>query len=142
MIILFLANLLLFGILHIRKGVKQEEQLDMVAYGIWVPLLIKQLNETHPDITQPCYNDDTGALGTYNNIELYFYLLKHSGPGHGYYPKPSKSVLIVHPDNFEMVKQFVLHHKFKVCTGTCDIGYFIRNNKYTPDWMHDHTATW
>ena len=37
-------------------------------------------------------------------IKAYFHSLTRQGPGRGYYTKPSKSVLIVHPYNPEAVK--------------------------------------
>ena len=76
----------------------------MIAFGIEVTLLIKLLKVAHPDITQPCYVDNVGALCTYGNIKLYFNLIEQSGSSCGYYHKPSKSVLIVHPDNIETGK--------------------------------------
>ena len=57
----------------------------MIKYGIEIILLIKNLKAAHNDVTQPWYVDDTGALGTFVNIEIYFNLLKHSVPGCGYY---------------------------------------------------------
>ena len=33
---------------------------------------------------------------------LYFNSLKRIGPGHGYYLEPSKTFLIVHPENIEV----------------------------------------
>ena len=56
------------------------------------------------DITQPLYSGNTGVLGMFINIELYFNSLTHYGPDHGYYPKTSKSVLIVHLDTIEAEK--------------------------------------
>ena len=71
----------------------------MVAYGIGILPMIKQLKAEFPDIPQPWYDDDSGALGTFANVELYFNLLKLLGPGRGYCPKPSKSILIMDLDN-------------------------------------------
>ena len=86
----------------------QGYPLAMVAYGIGVLPLRKRLKVEYPDVTQPWYADDSGALGTFDIIGLYFNLLKRFGPGSGYYPKPSKIVLIVHPAG----KYFGLHHGF------------------------------
>ena len=47
-------------------------------------------------------------------IETYFNLLTRQIPGCGYYPEPSKSVLIVHPENLEDRKEFGARHGFKV----------------------------
>ena len=71
----------------------------MVAYNIVVLPLIKLLKAAYPDVTQLWYTDDAGALGTFDNIGLYFKSFKLLGPGHGYYPKPPRSIIIVHPDN-------------------------------------------
>ena len=71
----------------------------MVAYSIDVIPMIKKLKAAYPDVTQPCSTDDVGALGTYKNIELYFNLQKKIGPGSGYYPEHSESVLTIHLDN-------------------------------------------
>ena len=79
--------------MHSRVGVMQ------VAYGIGVLPLIKCLKAAYTNVTRPWYEDDADALGTFNNIGLYFNLLKKISQGSGYYPKPSKSVPIVHPDN-------------------------------------------
>ena len=84
----------------------QGGPLYIVVYGIRVLPVIKQMKAEHLYVTQPWYAYYTGELGTYGNIELYFNFLKKSGPGRGYYPKPSKIVLIVHPDNIKTIKQF------------------------------------
>ena len=58
----------------------------------------------YPDVTHNWYAFASGALGTFANIELYFNSLKLFGTGRGYYPEPSKSVLILHPDHLEAGK--------------------------------------
>ena len=52
----------------------QGGALYRVAYDIVVLLLIKQLKAEYPDITQPWYTYNTGALGMFDNIGLYFIL--------------------------------------------------------------------
>ena len=90
------------------------DPLAMIAYSIGVLLLIKLPKEEFTDLTQTWYADDASALGTFTNIKLYFNSLKRFVPSHEYYPEPSKSVMIVHPDNIKVRKQFVLSHVFKV----------------------------
>ena len=50
--------------------------LAMVAYGIVVLPFIRQMKSTYPDVTQPWYAYNVGALGICKNIELYFNLQK------------------------------------------------------------------
>ena len=104
--------------LHSMEYVTQEDPLSMVAYGIDVLPLIKNLKSEFPDITQTCYAANAGALCTFTNVELNFNWLKQFGLGRGYYPEPSISALIVHPENIEARNRFGLCHRFKVCTGT------------------------
>ena len=75
-------------------------------------------------------------------IETYFDLLTCQGPGHRYHPKPSKSVLVVHPDNLEARKEFGELHEFKVYTGAYYIGGYIRDNESESDWLRERMLTW
>ena len=47
-------------------------------------------------------------------VETYFNILARQSLGRGYYPEPSKSVLIVHPENPEAINHFGARHAFKV----------------------------
>ena len=96
--------------------------LSVVAYAIGVLLLIKLKKSVYPGVNHTWYVDNTGALGTYDKIELYFNFLNKSGLGCGQYPKPPKIVLIVHLHNIASRKDFGLRHGFKVCTGMCYLG--------------------
>ena len=62
--------------LHSREGVTQRDPLAMVTYVIGVILLEKFLKVVYPEVTQPRYADDAGALGMFDNIGLYFNSLK------------------------------------------------------------------
>ena len=86
--------------LYSKKGVTQGVPISMVNYGIGFIPLIKHLKAVYPNITQPWYSDDSGALGMFDKIGSYFNVLKIFGPGRWYFPKPLKSVIIVHPNNF------------------------------------------
>ena len=105
--------------LNSREGVTQGDQIYMVPYGIGIILLIKLPKAGFPDVTHPWYADNSSALGTFANFKLYFNYIKLFFLGSGYYPKPSKSVLIMHLDNLNARKLFGLRHVFKVYTGAC-----------------------
>ena len=78
----------------------------MISFGKGILLIIKNLKRDLPDITHPWYADDDGELGMFAIIETSFLSLTHQGPGGGYDPEPSKSVLIIHRKNIEAVKLF------------------------------------
>ena len=49
--------------LHSKEGLTQGDPLAMIAYGIGVPPLIRDLRRDHPYVTQPWYADDAGGVG-------------------------------------------------------------------------------
>ena len=54
------------------EGVTQGEPLAMFAYGVGIIPLNKLLKAEFPDITQPCYADDAGALGMFRKSQVIF----------------------------------------------------------------------
>ena len=55
--------------LYGREFVRHGDPMDMVAYGVGVLPLIKCVKLSYPDIPQPCYAEDYGALYMFNNLE-------------------------------------------------------------------------
>ena len=72
--------------MHSKEGVTQGDPLAMIAYGIGVLTLIRELRNTHPRVTQPWYADDAGARGTFQQILEHFWDLQARGPARSYYP--------------------------------------------------------
>ena len=70
-----------------------------------------------PDCHQPWYADDAGAGGKFNEILKYFTTLCDEGPARGYFPEPTKSILIVKPQSVEAAKAKFAHLGFDVVTG-------------------------
>ena len=83
--------------MHSIEGVTHGGPMAIIAYVIYILPLIKNLKRELPDITQPWYAEDAGALGMFSRIETYFNFLTHQVLRRGYHSKPSKSVLIAHP---------------------------------------------
>ena len=102
----------------------------MISYGIGILPLIKNLKRKLPDVTQPWYTDDARALGTFAIIQTCFNLLTRQGPRRRYYPKPSKRILITHPENLKAGKVFGAHHGFKVCMRARYLGVYIEGGRF------------
>ena len=120
----------------------QGDPLAMIAYGIVIIPLIKNSKREIPDVTQPWYAEDDGALGMFARLETYFDSLTHQGPGQDYHPKPTKSVLIVYPDNLKAGKVFRAPHRFRVCTGARYLEGYIGDGESKRDWLRECTLTW
>ena len=92
----------------------QGDPLAMIAYGIKIIPLIKNLKQKIPDVTKTWYADNVVSLGTFEILDTYFDLLTRHGPERGYLPNPTKSVLIVRPENIKAGKVFGARHEFRV----------------------------
>ena len=75
----------------------QGDNIEMIAYEIGILPLINNIKQEIPDVTHPWYADNAGSLGKFARLDTYFDSLTRQGLGWGYYPEPSKSVLIVRP---------------------------------------------
>ena len=114
----------------------------MIKYRIGILPLINNIKQEVPDITQIWYAHDARALGVFAILEIYFDFLTRQGPGRGYQPNPTKSILIVRPENLEARKVFGARHEFRVCTGARYIGGYIGDDDYERDWLRDSTLMW
>ena len=66
--------------------------------GVWhraAPLIRILKTAVVSDVHQPWYADNDGAGGHFHRIKRYFEKLQEYGPPQGYFPEPSKSILIV-----------------------------------------------
>ena len=68
-------------------------------------------------------------------LETYFDLLTRQGPGPGYHPEPSKSVLIIHPENIKARFFFGRRPGLKMCTGAHYLGGYIGDAESKRDWL-------
>jgi hypothetical protein len=74
-------------------------------------------------VEQRWYADDAGAGAKLDEIERFFRKLCEIGPLFGYYPKPTKSILIVQQHNLEEAQ--LRFPDFKGRTGNRYLGGFI-----------------
>jgi hypothetical protein len=72
----------------------------MVAFGLGLMPLIRCLKEELPTVHQPCwYADNAADASSFSKIREFMNFLEKHGPSYGYFPEPSKSILIVTPEN-------------------------------------------
>ena len=75
-------------------------------------------------------------------LETYFDSLTLQGLGKWYHPKPTKSLLIVRPENLEAGKVFGARHGFRVYTVARYLGDYIGDGESKRDWFRERTLTW
>ena len=104
--------------LQSKEGVTQGDLLAMIAYGIGVPPLIRELRRYHPHVTQPWYADDAGAGGSFGALMAHFRDLQLKGPAWGYFPSPTKRILVVAEQNIPRATEYFRGMGIKIVTGT------------------------
>ena len=111
--------------MHSKEGVTQGDPLAMIAYGIRFLPLIRELWDAHPRVTQPWYADDTGSGGTFQQVQAHFLDLQARGPARGYYPAPTKSILVVDLGNVARAEEHFRGLGIRVVTGHRYLSRFI-----------------
>ena len=128
-----------------KEGVTQGDPLSMFAYGIGILPLIKKLKVLHPACTQPWYADDAGAAGTFESIASFFKDLLRFGPDFGYFPEPTKSVLVARPIEADSAEvYFNLQHRFgfQISDGHRYLGGFIGSLSSRDTWLQSRLSDW
>ena len=81
--------------LHSKEGMNQRDPLSMIAYGIEVLPIIRELWNAHPLVTQPLYAGDAGAGGTFQQILEHFRDLQARGLARATFPGATTKMLLV-----------------------------------------------
>ncbi len=71
----------------------------MIAYGIGILPLIRQLKHEFPNAKWQWYADDGGAGASFQELERSFTQLQEIGPLYGYNPESTKSIIITSKNN-------------------------------------------
>jgi hypothetical protein len=120
------------------------DEFDMFAYGTDVlPLICHQLKEVFPLVEQPWYANDAGAGRKFDRFRSQFLQLAGLGPTFGYFPNPTKNIIIVAQHNLESTKVALANLAFKVKTGErYQLGGFIEVPAALYEWLEGKIQHW
>jgi hypothetical protein len=93
-------------------------------------------------MNQTWYADDAGVAGKFDSIRSLFKKLQDIGPHYGYFPEPSKSILIVTQDNLEAATAAFADLDFKITTGYRYLGAFIGEKDARDTWIKEKVVNW
>ena len=125
-----------------KEGVTQGCPLAMVLYAIGLLPLTKKLKRDLPDLFQPWYADDGAAGGKWDDILRWYEALADLGPPRGYFPEPSKSILIVHPSQVDKARLKFQSLGLKVKTGHRYLGGFIGDSDSEARHISSQVLAW
>ena len=138
-----------------EEGTTQGCPLSMALYALSVIPLINKCRNTATTncsaATQIWFADDAAAGGQLEALHHFWTLLTQHGPAYGYFPKPSKSFLVVKPGrnaNAERVFSGTgvqltddapnLEYK----AGQCHLGAAVGSAEYVAAYLDEKVAHW
>ena len=128
------------------EGCTQGDPAAMAFYALGVKPLIDELSKViNKELCQQSwFADDSNALGKLQEIKVWWLKLTDIGPKYGYYPKPSKCILIVKNPT-------LLHKEHSIFAGTgvqvtCEgqrhLGAVIGSDDYKLKYVSDKVDKW
>ena len=89
-----------------EEGATQGDPLAMPKYAVGTRPIIDSLKENAPDTAQAWFADDASACGLLEKLWIWWEHLNKIGPSYGYFPKPSKTFIVVkNPELIEKAKE-------------------------------------
>ena len=82
-------------LIHIKKGVTHRVSLEIIAYGIKIFPLLREIHEAHTDVTQTWYSNDVGSRGYFGSIKVHPEELIRRVLYYGYLPNPNTRILVI-----------------------------------------------
>ena len=114
----------------------------MIVYGIGVLPLIRELRSSYPQVTQPWYADGMEAGGTFQHILEYFWDLQVRGLARGYYPDPTKSILVVASGKVARAEEHFQGLGIRVMTGHRYLEGYIWDGEAERRWLKANIKGW
>ena len=89
----------------------------------------------HTSLTKTWYADDIGEVGTFKGIQCHLEDLMIRGPPRGYFPEPTKRILVVSLWNVPRAEAFFRGYGLQIVTGRRYLGGFIGIKAAQDRWM-------
>ena len=130
-----------------KEGTTQGDPTAMAAYALALtPLmthLLKFIEEKNLNTTEVAFADDVTAAGSLEDVKTYWDELLKVGPTFGYFPKASKSHLIVKAEKYEVAKKIFEGTNVNVTeTGKRHLGAVIGSIQYKQEYLSNMVRIW
>ena len=129
-----------------EEGSTQGDVSAMGMYAVGTrPLLdILRSNTDSSKCQQVWYADDSSVAGQMTEMRKWWDVLNQTGPKFGYYPKPSKTILIVKKEEHlaEAEKYFGGTGIKVTLTGERHLGAVIGTQEYRDEYVNNKIETW
>ena len=125
-----------------EEGTTQGDPLGMAIYAIGTTPLLDLLAESTEE-RETAFADDITAAGKIDGLRKWWDELTTIGPPFGYFPKPSKSWLIVKPERYdEAVAMFNGTNIQISLEGSKHLGAVIGSENFKRTYLEEKVSTW
>jgi len=126
-----------------EEGVTQGDPLAMAMYALATKDIIDTLREKHPEVFQTWYADDASSCGKLEKLALWWNFLNEIGPKYGYFPKPSKTWLILkNPELLDKARE-LFGNEVKITTeGHRHIGAALGSESFKKEFISLKVDKW
>ena len=114
----------------------------MIAYGIEVLPIIRELQDAHHCIIQPWYADYEGAGVSFDNLMAHLKDLHGKRPLQCYFLELTKSILVGSTRIVDRYEDFLCGMKLDVVTRSHYFDGFIGNWDAKGTWLEDNVQGW
>ena len=142
------VNLYLADGSHIlsKEGTTQGDNAAMGMYALGIkPLIDKTQEDTiNEKVMQAWFADDSTSVGELQGIKKWWDSLKTNGPKYGYYPKPSKTwIILKNPADLERAQVMFAGEGVNItCDGERHIGEVIGSEEYKEIFVAEKITNW
>ncbi len=128
-----------------QEGTTQGDPDAMPMYAIATRPLIDNLDEICDSTVtkQSWYADDSSAASTLVELKKWWTHLCKMGPGYGYFPKPSKSILIVKEDKLDTAKALFKDTELNITSeGERHLGAVVETEDFRNKFVDSKVRSW
>lgn len=125
------------------EGVTQGDNLAMAMYALSTREMIHSLKENASAAKQVWLADDSGAGGKIVDLKAWWDHLNDVGPAMGYFPKGSKTFLILKDAEKLSVAQEIFGESVKItCSGYRHLGACIGSQDFKDTYVSQKVQKW
>ena len=129
-----------------EEGSTQGDVAAMAMYAIGIRPLINTLQEEtdQAECQQVWYADDSSAAGKLLEMKKWWDILNRKGPMFGYFPKPSKTVLIIkNIEDLDTAREIFGDTGVKITiTGERHLGAVIGSEDFRAEYVNSKIESW
>ncbi|XP_066925323.1 uncharacterized protein [Clytia hemisphaerica] len=123
------------------EGTTQGDPVAMPLYALALVPLLENIDSNN--INQVAYADDLSAAGQLKFLLRWWVKLQNVGPHLGYFPKSSKSWLVVKPDKYELAKVIFEGTGINITKeGKRHLGAAVGTNEFKIEYVTDFVNDW